>query len=189
MTDPVIGSELYALDSEAPTANPDTATVMSGQSTAIPVLANDTDTDGSINPTTVTIVSAPAHGTATVGSDGTITYTAASTFSGTDTLTYSVQDNQGLAATTPGTVTIQISPSSNTGSGGSDPGGGGSNGSTGSGGATGASDNSGGSGHGGGGTFDLVTAGALCVLLLSRGRRRRCLVRGTAPSVAARQSQ
>src|SRR5205823_4549527 len=50
---------------------PDSATIQAGQKVIIPVLANDT---GSINPSTLEIVSAPAVGTATVDSSGRILY-------------------------------------------------------------------------------------------------------------------
>lgn len=47
---------------------------------------------------TVTVVDAPAHGTAVVKDDGSIDYTPASQFAGTDSFTYTVKDSSGLAS-------------------------------------------------------------------------------------------
>jgi len=64
------------------------------------VLANDTDIDG--DDLTAQIVSLPLHGTVTLNSDGTFTYTNTdTTFSGQDSFTYQPKD-----ATTFGTDTI-----------------------------------------------------------------------------------
>ena len=49
--------------------------------------------DGTINSSSVSIVTAPKHGVAIVNSDGTITYTPAAGFIGTDSITYNVCDN------------------------------------------------------------------------------------------------
>jgi hypothetical protein len=66
------------------------------QGTATPdVAANDFDPDGSVDPSTVSIVSGPKDGTADNNGDGTITYTAGDNFTGTDTFTYTVADNKG----------------------------------------------------------------------------------------------
>jgi hypothetical protein len=70
------------------------------------VRANDTDADG--DPLTVTITSGPAHGTTVVNANGTITYTPASNYNGTDSLTYSVSDGQGGTASA--SVSISVTP-------------------------------------------------------------------------------
>jgi len=54
------------------------------------VLANDTDPDG--DSLTVTATSAPAHGSATLNPDGTITYTPAANYAGPDSFTYTATD-------------------------------------------------------------------------------------------------
>src|SRR5262249_21181266 len=74
---------------------------------AINVLANDTDPPGNdkLDPGSVTVVSAPSHGTATVNADGTITYAAAAGFFGTDTFRYTVSDVHG-ATSAPATVVV-----------------------------------------------------------------------------------
>ena len=74
-------------------ADPDTGTAMPGDPVTIPVLGNDTTSGQPLNPGSVTITVAPAHGTATVDpTTGAITYTPAVGFGGTDTLTYHVCD-------------------------------------------------------------------------------------------------
>ena len=60
------------------------------------ILANDKDTDGTIDPTTVAIVGAAKHGTTSINpTTGVVTYTPAANYTGTDTFTYKVKDNQG----------------------------------------------------------------------------------------------
>ena len=54
------------------------------------MLANDTDPDG--DSLTVTATSAPAHGSATLNPDGTITYTPAANYAGPDSFTYTATD-------------------------------------------------------------------------------------------------
>jgi hypothetical protein len=78
-----------------PVANHDTASTNENSPVIINVVANDTDTDGTINVTTVMIGTGPGHGTVGVNSDGTVTYTPAPGFFGSDSFTYTVQDNAG----------------------------------------------------------------------------------------------
>lgn len=89
-----------------PVASDDTAITRAGQAVAIPVLANDTDADG--DPLSVTSVSAPANGQASINSDGTITYTPNAGFTGTDSFTYAISDPGGLSNT--GTVNLTVTP-------------------------------------------------------------------------------
>ncbi|GAB4147091.1 MAG: hypothetical protein OHK0017_08390 [Patescibacteria group bacterium] len=60
---------------DPPTATNDTVNVNKGGPTTINVLGNDNLPDGNGSPLTVKIVTSPAHGTAVVNPDGTITYT------------------------------------------------------------------------------------------------------------------
>lgn len=57
-----------------PVAIFDTATVAQSGTVSIPVSTNDAPMAGTLDLTSVTIVSAPAHGTATANSDGTVFY-------------------------------------------------------------------------------------------------------------------
>ena len=94
---------------DPPTVVNDPVTTPEETAIVINVLANDTDMDDTIDPTTVTIVTAPANGTATVDAlTGAITYTPAFNFSGTNTVVYTVNDMFGstsLNATATITVT------------------------------------------------------------------------------------
>ena len=76
-----------------PVANDDTATVTQGETVAIDILANDTDDDGTLDPDSVEITTEPANGTATVNNDGTVSYSPSDHFVGSDSFTYTVQDN------------------------------------------------------------------------------------------------
>jgi len=91
-----------------PTANPDNVTTKEDRAVAIPVLNNDRDVDGVIDPATVTLVagSAPTHGTWTI-TDGVVTYTPNANFSGSDSFQYTVQDNDGFVSNA-ATVTITV---------------------------------------------------------------------------------
>lgn len=92
-----------------PVAVNDTASTNQGKAVAIGVLANDTDPDG--DPLSVTNLTVPANGTATVA-NGIVTYTPKSAFVGTDTFTYQASD--GSAASNVATVTIQVNATTNT---------------------------------------------------------------------------
>jgi hypothetical protein len=77
-----------------------------GEPVTTDVLANDSDPDGSLDPSTVEVESGPSNGTTTVNNDGTITYGPNDGFTGTDSYTYSVADDAGAADTAE--VTIQV---------------------------------------------------------------------------------
>ncbi len=89
-----------------PVAKNDAASTLKGAAVTIAVLANDSDPDR--DPLTVTSVTAPSHGTAVIQTNGTIVYTPASGYAGTDTFTYIVSDGYGGTATA--TVTVTITP-------------------------------------------------------------------------------
>ncbi|MDJ0735283.1 MAG: cadherin-like domain-containing protein, partial [Nostocaceae cyanobacterium] len=80
---------------QAPVANHDSATLQLGQSVTINVLANDSDSDGTLNPSSIIIHTNPTQGTISLNTDGTITYTHTGGNTGTDNFTYTVADNQG----------------------------------------------------------------------------------------------
>jgi VCBS repeat-containing protein len=75
----------------------DPVTVYLNAINIVNVLANDTDSDGTLDASSVTVASSPVHGTAVAQADGTIYYTpAVGTPAGTtDTFTYQVQDDDG----------------------------------------------------------------------------------------------
>jgi VCBS repeat-containing protein len=72
------------------------------------VLANDTDLDSST--LTAAVVTGPGHGTLTLNADGSFTYTPDADFNGTDPFTYRASD--GTAQSSPATVTITVTASS-----------------------------------------------------------------------------
>ena len=87
----------------APVAVADAASTLENTSVTIPVLANDSDVDGGT--LTVSAVSSPAHGTASVGGGG-VVYHPASGFAGSDTFSYTVADGQGGTASAQVTVSV-----------------------------------------------------------------------------------
>ena len=90
-----------------PVANNDQVQTNEDQFIAINVLANDSDLNGRIVPSTLTITVAPTNGSASVRSgSGEIYYTPNSNFSGEDKLTYKIEDNRGDSDTA--IVTIKV---------------------------------------------------------------------------------
>ena len=71
------------------------------------VLGNDSDPD-SAEPLTATVAAGPAHGTLSLNTDGSFTYTPAADFNGTDTFTYTA--STGGTASNVATVTITVFP-------------------------------------------------------------------------------
>ncbi|MBN2474395.1 MAG: tandem-95 repeat protein [Pirellulales bacterium] len=97
----------------APTAADDQATTNINQAVTVTVLANDSDADGTIIASTVTIVSGPAHGAVVVNPDGTIRYTPTTGYSGSDAFQYTVQDDDG-ATSNAATVSVTVQEGTNT---------------------------------------------------------------------------
>jgi VCBS repeat-containing protein len=91
----------------APVAIPDSAITKRDTQIVIDVLANDFDTDGTINRSTVNIVTPPNFGTAVAQSDGRILFIPQAGFTGTATFAYAVSDNDGLSSNI-ANVTIQV---------------------------------------------------------------------------------
>lgn len=87
-----------------PEAVNDTATA-NGVATNISVLANDSTPNGGT--LTVTAATGAAHGTTSINSDGTVKYTPASGYNGTDTFTYTIRDAAGKTDTATVTVTVR----------------------------------------------------------------------------------
>jgi hypothetical protein len=90
-----------------PVADDDRVTAGPDGSVTIPVLGNDHDPDETIAPGQVTIVTLPAHGTATVDADGKIRYVADGGFGGIDTLVYRICDAGGLCDDATVSVTVE----------------------------------------------------------------------------------
>ena len=92
---------------DPPVANDDTAPIDVNRTATLGVLLNDVDVDGTIDPSTVTVVSGPNRGTVQVNEDGTVTYRPATGFVGTDSFTYTAQDDDG-AISNEATVTVTV---------------------------------------------------------------------------------
>lgn len=93
-----------------PVAAPDTASTAHASPVAINVPQNDTDPDAQdyADKTTVTIRSAPGHGTVSIDPlTGIITYTPDPTYSGSDSFTYSIKDKYGVESD-PARVVVQV---------------------------------------------------------------------------------
>jgi hypothetical protein len=91
-----------------PVAANDTVGTNLNTAVLINVLANDSDPDGTVDPTTVTIVSTASHGTTSVNAiTGAVTYTPALNYTGPDNFAYKVKDNLG-ADSNVATVTITV---------------------------------------------------------------------------------
>jgi hypothetical protein len=101
-----------APNNQPPVAGNDAATTNANSPVLINVLANDSDPDGTIDPTSLVIVGAPQHGTLAVDpTTGFLQFTPAFNFIGTDAFTYRVRDNQGaLSNVATVTITVQSVP-------------------------------------------------------------------------------
>lgn len=150
------GTELFAVDNERPVAANDAAgSVAAGVALVINVTGNDTDADGSVRAATVIAETQPAHGFVSVSNTGVVTYTPVASYTGADSFTYSVADDQGArSATATVTVTVTAPPPPSGGGGGAGGGGGGK-------------------GGGGGGALGLLEILCLGALLAMLGIRRR----------------
>ncbi|MNJ86419.1 hypothetical protein D3C87_39130 [compost metagenome] len=96
---------------DPPVANPDTATTEEDAPVVIDVTSNDTDPDGNLDNTSVTVVDQPSNGTVTVDPlTGAVTYTPNPGFSGTDTLIYSICDTGMPVLCDTALVVITVTP-------------------------------------------------------------------------------
>jgi uncharacterized repeat protein (TIGR01451 family) len=87
----------------APVAVDDTATTPTGVAATIGVRGNDSDPN--TDPISLSAVTAPAHGSVVIDAGGTVTYTPAAGFAGSDSFDYTITDGS-LTATATVTVTV-----------------------------------------------------------------------------------
>ncbi len=99
-----------------PVASNDFARTPGGLATSINVLLNDSDPDN--DPLSVTSVTQPANGTATILPNGQVSYLADSNFVGPDSFTYDVSDGNGGTATATVNVLVPDTSSEPPGGGG-----------------------------------------------------------------------
>ncbi|RBL88664.1 Ig-like domain-containing protein [Chitinophaga flava] len=88
-----------------PVAQNDVAETYADTPVDINVLNNDSQQNGTINPASVQIVRQPAHGSVTIKLDGTVTYTPAAGYNGTDNFVYTVKNMAGMESNQ---ATVQI---------------------------------------------------------------------------------
>jgi len=88
-----------------PEARDDAFSLMQGESIAINVLANDRDVDAD-QVSLTGIVTGPAHGTAHINPNGTITYTPNDAFVGRDSFEYSIADGNGGVANATAVINV-----------------------------------------------------------------------------------
>jgi len=81
-----------------PTANADSIEALVNSAVTIDPRANDTDPDQ--DPLTITSKTDGAHGTVSINSGASITYTPAANYTGPDTFTYTISDPSGATAAT-----------------------------------------------------------------------------------------
>jgi len=94
---------------DPPVATDDTARVAEDGSVAIDVPANDSDPDGDLDITSVTIISTPSNGTVSIApATGRITYEPDDDFNGIDTFTYQICDRLNVCDTA--TVEVSVVP-------------------------------------------------------------------------------
>ena len=94
--------------SEPALAFSDTATTNEDTAVVIDVAANDFDPDG--QPVIMDAVFPATHGTTVLNPDGTVTYTPAAGFSGTDSFTYTLRDFEQPTWGSTATVTVTVNP-------------------------------------------------------------------------------
>ncbi|MCH1555000.1 MAG: Ig-like domain-containing protein, partial [Pseudomonadales bacterium] len=93
---------------DTPVAVDDASSVDEDGSVAIAVLANDSDSDGTLDATSVTITIDPSNGSVSVNAiTGEVTYSGDANFVGSDTFNYTVEDNAG-AVSSAATVTVTV---------------------------------------------------------------------------------
>ncbi len=93
-------------ENDAPKAADDTLFASPGVAATVAVLANDSDPEG--DAITVQSVTNGAHGTVSINSDGTLSYTAAAGYSGNDSFTYTATDGAGLTSTATVAVVVGV---------------------------------------------------------------------------------
>ncbi|MFQ5651427.1 MAG: DNRLRE domain-containing protein [bacterium] len=94
-------------ENSPPVAVDDNETIEPGLAVVTSVAENDFDPDGTVDVTTITIIDQPADGSVSVNPfSGLVTYLPGSNFSGSDSFTYTIRDNDG-ATSNIATVTVQ----------------------------------------------------------------------------------
>ncbi len=97
LSNTIVGNTIRAFPNSGPIACNDTASTYMEHPVDIDVAHNDVDRDGTINGASVLIQQGPLHGLVSLnGSSGIVTYTPFGGYNGTDSFTYTIQDNNGI---------------------------------------------------------------------------------------------
>lgn len=100
---PIYGAQVFAA---APVTVDDARKISRDSSITINIVANDYDPDG--NSLFVVSVGSPTHGNAVLQPDGSVFYTPPSSFTGSDSFTYIIQEDTEEGLTAAGTVVIDV---------------------------------------------------------------------------------
>ncbi|SQD76479.1 protein of unknown function [Moritella yayanosii] len=101
-----LGENIWIGDNLSHSSDAAISVVEDGQ-VKIDILSNDTDIDGKIDPKTVELKDGPKHGTVRFDDDGIATYVPHVNYTGTDSFTYTVQDDHGVESNV-ATVKINV---------------------------------------------------------------------------------
>ncbi|MEL6104395.1 MAG: CARDB domain-containing protein, partial [Planctomycetota bacterium] len=104
---------LVGEDLRAPIAQTDLATTDEDVPIVLDVLANDSDSETSIDRNTLSILANPNHGQVIVGATGLVTYSPDPDYSGHDSFSYTVKDSDGYLSNE-AFVSIDIAPATDT---------------------------------------------------------------------------
>jgi VCBS repeat-containing protein len=104
---PATATVQVAAINDAPVASADSASVLEGGSVVINLVGNDGDVEGSVDPASIVITSAPTHGTVSVNANGTVSYQHDGSETAADSFSYTVKDAQGLVSA-PVSVSVSV---------------------------------------------------------------------------------
>jgi len=108
VSDPITAQITLAVGNVPPTANPFNVTTNLDTSLSIDIPPNATDSDGTIDVSSVVISTPPVVGMLNApDSSGLVTYTPGVGLTGSDTFSYTINDNEG-ATSAPAVVTIKV---------------------------------------------------------------------------------
>jgi hypothetical protein len=96
--DTIVGNSVVGPSNNPPTANDDSANVNEGDLVNIDLAANDSDSDDGLALGSISIVSAPSHGSVDVNVDGTVDYTHTGSDTTSDSFTYTIDDLSGASS-------------------------------------------------------------------------------------------
>jgi gliding motility-associated-like protein len=100
------GTITILISNEAPDPANDSYSINEDTPSVFDVLANDTDPQGNLSPQSITIIKAPAKGSATITSDFKVLYTPTTNYNGSDEFDYQICDLTGYCSHASVTITI-----------------------------------------------------------------------------------